>query len=130
LTPIEIALQEIVIAKPQKLIEIMIDKTLYNASIDPLNKNKTAFDVLKNTPMVQLINNDKAVLLNGLPATVLINNKEYPMLKSQLADYLSSQPASLIKQVEIIALPSAKYGSSGVINLIINTHSKTMPTSC
>lgn len=113
----EMKLQEVQIRASPKLVNIQVDKTIYNAALDPLNLNQTALDVLKNTPMVEVVN-DQHIRLNMSSPVILINGKLHPMLEKSPATYLRNQPAAWISKVEVSVLPSTKYENRTIINLI------------
>ena len=110
-------LQEVEVKYIEKLIEIAIDKTVYNASADPLNLNLSALDVLRNTPMVQV--DDRLITIKGHIPIILLNNREHPMLLNNPGNFLATQPASFIKRVELVTVPSVKYDGRPVINLVV-----------
>lgn len=103
------------------LIEKSEDKIIFNAEADPTIDGQQATDVLRKTPFLS-VDNDGNVTLNGQTNfKILLNGKESSMFAKNPAEVLKSFPASLIKKIEVITQPSAKYdaeGAGGIINII------------
>jgi outer membrane receptor for ferrienterochelin and colicin len=103
------------------LLERQEDKIIFNAEADPTLDGQQATDVLRKTPFLS-VDNDGNVLLNGQSNfKILLNGKESSMFSKDPKEVLKSFPASLIKKIEVLTQPSAKYdaeGFAGVINII------------
>jgi outer membrane receptor for ferrienterochelin and colicin len=103
------------------LLERQEDKIIFNAEADPTLDGQQATDVLRKTPFLS-VDNDGNVLLNGQSNfKILLNGKESSMFSKDPKEVLKSFPASLIKKIEVLTQPSAKYdaeGVAGVINII------------
>ena len=122
LTSLSKTLGGVTVTSKAKLIENRIDKIVYNAANDITSQGGVATDVLKKVPQVSVDLDGNVELQGSSSIRFLINGKPSAVFGSNLADVLSSIPASQIKSIEAITSPGAKYdaqGTGGIINIIL-----------
>ncbi len=116
------ALEEVEIIAERSTMEVRLDKKIYNVGKDMTVKGGTASDVLDNVPSVT-VDADGVVSLRGNEnVRILINGKPSGLVGINDTEALRQFPAEVIKQVEVITSPSARYdaeGTAGIINIIL-----------
>lgn len=109
------------------LMEMGIDKKVFNVEKNTTTAGGSASDVLQNVPSVS-VDADGGVSLRGKSGvTILIDGKPATLLGGDDANALQSLPASSIESVEVITNPSAKYdaqGMTGIINIVTKREKK------
>ncbi|MEO0203038.1 MAG: TonB-dependent receptor [candidate division WOR-3 bacterium] len=105
--------QQVISSPPQIIYEQ--GKRVIRPSQNIANLGGTALDVLRNTPGVNVDNNDNVEIRGSSNITVLINGRPTSL---DVSEALKQIPASQIDRIEIITNPSAKFEAEG--NIIMN----------
>jgi len=121
LRPTAEEMQQVVVEGERSHMEMSFDKRSFQVGSDLTSLGGTALDVLNNVPSVSTDIDGNISLRGNESVRVLINGKPSSMVSDNV-DAMSSIPASMIKEVEIITNPSAQFsaeGSAGIINIIL-----------
>lgn len=117
----ETNLKDVNVTAEKRVMELKVDKKVFNVEKNTTTAGGSATDVLQNVPAVS-VDMDGNVSLRGKGnVTVLIDGKPATMMGTDITSALQSLPASSIESVEVITNPSAKYdaqGTTGIINII------------
>lgn len=120
-------LKEVTVIAPKRVVEVKEDGISYNAEADPAAMSERLIDLLRKTPMVAVDAGDNVNILGQTNFRVLLNGRETALFTNNLKEALKSFPGSLVKRIEVITNPSAKYdaeGVGGIINIITKSKIK------
>lgn len=109
------------IVTQRTLVKADIDKLTYNVEDDPDAKTNTVLEMLRKVPMVSVDGEDKIELNGSTSFKVHVDGKPNSLMSNNPSEVLSSLPASVIKSIEVITEPGAKYdaeGVGGILNII------------
>ncbi|MBB3186166.1 TonB-dependent receptor domain-containing protein [Microbacter margulisiae] len=121
-------LKEVVVVATKPLIKADVDKISYDVQQDPEAKASTALDMLRKVPMVTVDGQDNIQLQGSSNFKIYLNGKPSNLFSNNPSQVLKSFPASMIKNIEVITQPGAKYdaeGVGGIINIVTYQHANT-----
>ncbi len=120
-------LDEVVVSAKKDVIQLGIDRKVFNTDQSLVSQGGSASDLLATVPSVQ-VDLDGNVSLRGTSSVrILIDGKPSTFGGGNITSILQSLPASAIERIELITNPSAKYdpeGQSGIINIVLKKNQK------
>src|SRR5882672_6128336 len=103
------------------ILEIKIDRKIFNVEKNLASVGGTAVDVMKNVPSVNVDIDGNVSLRNATPQ-IFVDGRPSTLTLDQI-------PADAIASVEIITNPSAKFdasgGGAGILNIVLKKNRKT-----
>ena len=112
---------EVVAQKP--LVKMETDKMAYDVQADNDSKASTVLEMLRKVPMV-IVDGQDNITVNGQSSfKVYVDGKPSVMFSSNPSQVFKAMPASMVKSIEVITNPGAKYdaeGVGGVLNIVMN----------
>lgn len=115
-------LDEVVVRGEKTIMELSLDKRIFNVGKDLANAGGTANDILMNLPSIAVDPDGNVRLRGSSNVRILIDGKPSGLVSFKGSSGLRQLPANMIDRVEVITNPSARYeaeGMAGVINIIL-----------
>ncbi len=113
-------LQNVTVTASAPLMEMKIDRKVFNVEKNLSSVGGTAVDVMKNVPSVNVDIDGNITLRNAAPQ-IFVDGRPTTMTLDQI-------PADAIASVEIITNPSAKFdasgGGAGIVNIVLKKNRK------
>jgi outer membrane receptor protein involved in Fe transport len=113
-------LEGVVIEGNKPMLQMAIDRKVFNVDKSLTSIGGTAADVMKNVPSVN-VDIDGNVTLRNAPPQIFVDGRPSTLTLDQI-------PAEEIESVEIITNPSAKFdasgGGSGILNIVLKKNRK------
>jgi hypothetical protein len=120
MTPDPKQLEGVVVTGGKNMLQMNIDRKVFNVDKSLTSAGGTAVDVMKNVPSVN-VDIDGNVTLRNAPPQIFIDGRPTTLTLDQI-------PADEIESVEIITNPSAKFdasgGGSGILNIVLKKNRK------
>ena len=116
-------LESVTVTASKPLVKMETDKMTYNVQEDADAKASTVLDMLRKVPMVTVDGQDNITVNGSSNFKVYVEGKPNPMFSSNPSQIFKAMPATMVKNIEVITNPGAKYdaeGTGGVLNLIMN----------
>src|SRR5262249_53192933 len=115
LTVDEKLLSNVTVNSSKPLVQLAIDRKIYNVDKDISVAGGTAVDVMKNVPSVSVDIDGNVTLRNASPQ-IYVDGRPTTLTLDQI-------PADQIQSVEVITNPSAKFdasgGTAGILNIVL-----------
>jgi ferric enterobactin receptor len=113
-------LENITINASRNLVDLNLDKKVYNVEKDISSTGGTAMDVLKNVPSV-VVDIDGNVTLRNAAPQLFVDGRPTTLTPDQI-------PADQIATIEVMTNPSARYdasgGGAGILNIVLKKNRK------
>lgn len=114
-------LDSISISAGRPLLQMYLDKKVYNVEKDLSAAGGTALDVIKNIPGL-LVDLEGNVTMRNAAPQIFIDGRPSPLTLEQI-------PSDQIASVEIMTNPSAKYdasgGGAGILNIVLKKNRRS-----
>ena len=114
-------LGEVQVVAQRPLVKTEIDRISYDIQADEESKTNTIFEMLKKVPRVTVDGEDNIKVDGSSDFKIFKNGRPNSSWSSNPKEVLKSIPASMIKRIEVITEPGAKYdaeGVSGILNIV------------
>lgn len=119
-------LGNVTVTAQKPLVKVDLDKIEYDVKSDPESKTNKVLDMLRKVPLVTVDGQDKIEVNGSSNFKIYVNGKPSNLISTNPGQVLKSMPASVIKNIEVITNPGAKYdaeGVGGILNIVMDDNS-------
>ena len=119
----DVDLNAVTVVASKPLVKMETDKMTYNVQQDADAKASTVLDMLRKVPMVTVDGQDNITVNGSSSFKVYVDGKPNPMFSANPSQIFKAMPATMVKNIEVITNPGAKYdaeGTGGVLNIVLN----------
>jgi len=116
-------LSEVEVKAIRPLVKAEIDRLAYDVQADADAKTSTVIEMLRKVPLVTVDAEDNIRVKGATNFKIYKNGHPDPSISSNPKEVLKAIPASMIKRIEVITEPGAKYDAEGVgaiLNIVLN----------
>ena len=106
----------------RELMEVQIDRTVFNVKDQITAIGGSASDVLQDLPSIEVDIDGNVSYRGNENVAIHINGRPSTLSGEALASFLKSLSAETVERVEVIPNPSARYepdGMAGIINIVL-----------
>lgn len=114
-------LKEVQVLAQKPLVTMDVDKLTYDVASDPDAQTMMTSEILTKVPLLD-VDGTGNIRMNGTTNFLILQNGRKTAITRHPKDILRSLPAQLIKSIEVITSPGAKYdaeGIGGIINIVM-----------
>lgn len=117
-----VSLKDVEISAQRQLIKTEVDRVSYDVQADAESKTRTVMDMLRKVPLVTVDGEDNIRVKGNTNFRIYKNGHPDPSISQNPKEVLKAIPASMIKRIEVITEPGAKYdaeGVSAILNIVM-----------
>ena len=114
-------LKDVEVVTMRQLVKTLDDRVSYNVQADPEASTSTVLDMLRKVPLVSVDGEDNVRVNGGGSFKIYKNGHPDPSLSANPREVLRAMPASMIKRIEVITEPGARYdaeGATAILNIV------------
>ena len=116
-----VSLKDVEVVTMRQLVKTLDDRLSYNVQADPEARTSTVLDMLRKVPLVSVDGQDNVRMNGSSSFKIYKNGHPDPALSSNPREVLRAMPASMIKHIEVITEPGARYdaeGATAILNIV------------
>lgn len=120
-------LGEVEVISQQQLIKQEADKLSYAVEKDPDAATVTVMEMLRKVPLVAVDGQDNITVKGSSTFKIYKNGHPDASLSTNPKEVLKAIPANMIKRIEVITEPGAKYdaeGATAILNIVMKENSQ------
>lgn len=110
----EESLHEVTVTAQRPLVQKKIDRIGYDVQADPDSRTVTLQDMMRRVPLVAVDADGNITVRGSSNFKIYRNGKPSTSLTNNAKEILAAIPASMIKSIEVITEPGARYDAEGI----------------